>query len=63
MNVPLGIQRARNAPVRARHTPLLEVAMPHGMNGWMGGYGLAPLIGVLLVVFLIVAIVRMQQKK
>jgi hypothetical protein len=37
--------------------------MLNGMNGWMGGYGLSPLIGILLVVFLIVAIVRMQQKK
>jgi len=57
------MQRYGNEPARARHTPLLEVAMPNGMNGWMGGYGLSPLIGVLLVVFLIVAIVRMQQKK
>ena len=57
------MQRYGNEPARAQHTPLLEVAMPNGMNGWMGGYGLSPLIGVLLVVFLIVAIVRMQQKK
>jgi len=57
------MKRYGNGPARARHTPLLEVAMPNGMNGWMGGYGLSPLIGVLLIVVLIVAIVRMQQKK
>ncbi len=37
--------------------------MQNGMNGVMGGTGLWTLISVLLAVFLIVAIVRMVQKK
>ncbi len=37
--------------------------MQNGMNGVMGGSGLWTVIGVLLAVFLIVAIVRMVQKK
>ena len=35
----------------------------NNMNGFMGGNGLWTVIGVLLVVFLIVAIVRMVQKR
>lgn len=34
-----------------------------GGNGFMGGYGLWTLLGVLLAIFLIVAIVKMVQKK
>lgn len=37
--------------------------MHYDMNGFMGGSWLWQLVGVLLVVFLIVAIVRMVQKK
>ena len=37
--------------------------MQNSMNGVMGGYGLSTVIGVLLAIFLIVAIVRMVQKK
>lgn len=37
--------------------------MQNSMNGVMGGNGLWTVIGVLLVIFLIVAIVRMVQKK
>jgi uncharacterized membrane protein len=33
------------------------------MNGFMGGYGLWSVLGVLLAIFLIVAIVTMLQKK
>jgi len=35
------------------------------MNGYgfMGGYGLWPILGVLLAIFLVVAIVRMVQKQ
>ena len=38
----------------------------HNMNwgsGMIGGYGIWPIIGVLLVVFLVFAIVRMINKK
>ena len=40
--------------------------MQNNMNygsGMMGGYGIWPIIGVLLVVFLVIAIVRMGNKK
>ena len=37
--------------------------MQHNMNGVMGGHGLWTVSGVLLVIFLIVAIVKMVQKK
>jgi uncharacterized membrane protein len=37
--------------------------MQNNMNGVMGGNGLWTVIGVLLVIFLIVAIVKMVQKK
>ena len=37
--------------------------MQSSMNGVMGGTGLWTVIGVLLAIFLIVAIVRMLQKK
>lgn len=37
--------------------------MQNGMNGVMGGNGLGTVIGVLLAIFLIVAIVKMVQKK
>ena len=32
-------------------------------NGMMGGYGLWTILGVLLAIFLVVAIVKMLQKK
>jgi uncharacterized membrane protein len=38
----------------------------HDMNwgsGMIGGYGIWPIVGVLLVVFLVVAIVRMTNNK
>jgi uncharacterized membrane protein len=34
-----------------------------GENGFMGGYGLWTVLGVLLAIFLVVAIVKMVQKK
>jgi|GEM_PF-2687234 uncharacterized membrane protein len=40
--------------------------MQNNMNygsGMMGGYGIWPIVGVLLVVFLVLAIVRMSNKK
>jgi uncharacterized membrane protein len=40
--------------------------MQNNMNygsGMMGGYGIWPIVGVLLVVFLVLAIVRMSKKK
>lgn len=37
--------------------------MPNSMNGVMGGNGLWTIIGVLLVIFLVAAIVRMAQRK
>ncbi len=37
--------------------------MQDNMNGYMGGYGLWTILGVLLAIFLVVAIVRMVQKK
>lgn len=40
-----------------------EAAMPNSMNGVMGGNGLWTIIGVLLVIFLVAAIVRMAQRK
>ena len=33
------------------------------MNGYMGGNGIWPIVGVLLAIFLVVAIVKMVQKK
>lgn len=33
------------------------------MNGWMGGYGLWTVIGVLVAIFLVVAIIKLLQKK
>lgn len=33
------------------------------MNGWMGGYGLWMVIGILVAIFLVVAIVKLVQKK
>jgi hypothetical protein len=45
------------------YEPPSEVAMQNNMNGVMGGNGLWTVIGVLLVIFLIVGIVRMVQKK
>jgi uncharacterized membrane protein len=34
-------------------------------NGWgmMGGYGIWPVVGVLLVVFLVIAIIKLMNKK
>ena len=40
--------------------------MQNNMNygsGMMGGYGIWPIVGLLLVVFLVLAIVRMSNKK
>jgi len=37
--------------------------MQNTAHGFMGGYGLWWVLGVLLAVFLVVAIVRMLQKK
>jgi uncharacterized membrane protein len=40
--------------------------MQNNMNygsGMMGGYGIWPIVGVLLVVFLVLAIVRMSNRK
>lgn len=37
--------------------------MQNNMPGFMGGYGFWTILGVLLAVFLVVAIVRMTQKK
>ncbi|MEK6686983.1 MAG: YjcZ family sporulation protein [Gemmatimonadota bacterium] len=37
--------------------------MQDNMSGYMGGYGLWTILGVLLAIFLVVAIVRMVQKK
>lgn len=37
--------------------------MQNGTHGFMGGYGLWTILGVLLAVFLVVAIMKMMQKK
>jgi uncharacterized membrane protein len=37
--------------------------MNHDGNGFMGGYGIWPIVGILLAIFLVVAIVKMVQKK
>jgi uncharacterized membrane protein len=40
--------------------------MQNNMNygsGMMGGYGIWPIVGVLLVVFLVIAIMRMSNNK
>jgi len=37
--------------------------MQNTTHGFMGGYGLYWVVGVLLAIFLVVAIVRMAQKK
>jgi uncharacterized membrane protein len=37
--------------------------MQNSTHGFMGGYGLWTVLGVLLAIFLVVAIVRMVQKK
>ena len=37
--------------------------MQNTTHGFMGGYGLGTVLGVLLAIFLVVAIVRMMQKK
>jgi hypothetical protein len=37
--------------------------MNHDGTGFMGGYGIAPILVILLVVFLVAAIVKMVQKK
>ena len=42
---------------------LTEAAMQNTTHGFMGGYGLWTVLGVLLAIFLVVAIVRMMQKK
>ncbi len=37
--------------------------MQNTMHGFMGGYGLWTVLGLLLAIFLVVAIVKMVQKK
>lgn len=37
--------------------------MQNSMHGFMGGYGLWTVLGVLLAIFLIVSILKMVQKK
>lgn len=37
--------------------------MQNATHGFMGGYGLWTVVGVLMAIFLVVAIVRMMQKK
>jgi len=37
--------------------------MQNATHGFMGGYGLWPILGILLAIFLIFSIVRMAQKK
>ena len=37
--------------------------MYDSMNGYMNGNGIWPIVGALLAIFLVVAIVRMVQKK
>jgi hypothetical protein len=49
--------------VHSLSEPSSEVAMQNSMNGVMSGNGLWTVIGVLLAIFLIVAIVKMLQKK
>lgn len=34
----------------------------HGFNGFMSGYGLWTILGILLAIFLVAAILRMQRK-
>jgi len=63
MNLQKGIQRPGASPARVRVEPPPEGAMWNNMNGWMGGSGLSTIIAVLLIVFLIVSIVRMLQKR
>jgi uncharacterized membrane protein len=41
----------------------MEGMMQHYMNGFSGGYGIWAILGLLLAVFLVVAIVRMVQKR
>ena len=36
---------------------------PMGGNGFMGGYGLWTILGVLLAIFLVAAVVRMVRRK
>ncbi len=37
--------------------------MNHDGNGFLGGYGIWAIVGILLAVFLVIAIVKMVQKK
>ncbi len=37
--------------------------MNHDANGFMGGYGIWPIVGILLAIFLVAAIVRMARAK
>ncbi len=37
--------------------------MNHGGSGAIGGYGIWPIVGILLAIFLVVVIVKMVQKK
>jgi uncharacterized membrane protein len=40
----------------------MQNTMNYG-SGMMGGYGIWPIVGILLIVFLVMAIVRMSKKK
>lgn len=37
--------------------------MGHDGNGFMMGYGITPILGILLVIFLVAAIIKMMKKK
>ena len=40
----------------------MQISMNYG-SGMMGGYGIWPVVGVLLAVFLVIAIIKMLNKK
>jgi hypothetical protein len=49
--------------VEDRSSSCMEGSMPHDMNSYMGGNTLWTVLAVVLVVFLVVAIIRMVPKK
>ncbi len=49
--------------MRGNSSSSLEGSVPHDMNSYMGGSTLWTVLAVVLVVFLVVAIVKMLQKK
>jgi uncharacterized membrane protein len=49
----------RRRPPEASH---VENNMNYG-SGMMGGYGIWPIVGVLVIVFLVIAIMKMLNKK